>query len=70
MKFFKRMAINMQINNITSEIYRVENINTDPFASAFRAQEMRRPVPGYESDRSFHLRKELHRLYDKKNALV
>lgn len=70
MKFFKRMAINMQINSITSEIYRVEQINTDPFASAFRTQEMRRPVPGYESDRSFHLRRELDRLYDEKKALV
>lgn len=70
MKFFKRMAINMQINNITSEIYRVEQINTDPFATAYRSQEMRRPVPGFESDRSFHLRKELDRLYDKKKALV
>lgn len=70
MKFFKRMAINMQINSITSEIYRVEQINTDPFASAFRTQEMRRPVPGYESDRSFHLRRELDRLYDEKKALI
>lgn len=70
MNFIKRMVINHHINSITAEIYRVEGINTDPFASPFREHEMRRPVIGFEADRTFHLRKELDRLYAEKKALV
>lgn len=68
MKLLRKIALNRKIQNITTELYRVESFNVDPFP-AHSYQMARRPVAGYQADRSFHLRKELDSLYEQKKAI-